>query len=116
MSTKINIVYKDKEYILEYSRASIKQMEQTGFVLDKIAEQPMTMIPMLVYGAFAMHHKGIKRNLTDEIFDHITNKFGDGGDGFVQALLEMYAETLNTLTGNPVSDAGNTAVWKVIKG
>ena len=113
---KITITYNDNDYTLEYSRNSVKQMEAQGFVLDKIAEQPMTMIPMLVYGAFAKNHKGIKRSLVDEIYEQVTDKIGDGDNGFIHALLEMYAETVNTLTSNESADEGNRAVWTVTKG
>lgn len=116
MSTKITIEYQKKEYVLEYSRNTVKQMEQQGFVLDKIAEQPMTMVPMLVYGAFVKNNKGIKRALVDEIYEHVADKIGDGDNGFIHALLEMYAETVNTLTDNEEIDEGNRAVWKVTKG
>lgn len=116
MSTKITITYQKNDYTLEYSRNAVKQMEQQGFVLDKISEQPMTQIPLLVQGAFMKNHKGIKRSLVDEIFDHITDKIGDGDNGFIHALLEMYAETVNTLTDNESVDEGNRAVWKVTKG
>ena len=116
MSTKINVEYRGETYTLEYSRNSVKQLEQQGFALDKISEQPMNMIPMLVYGAFMKNHKGIKRNLVDEIYDHITDKIGDGENGFIHALLEMYAETLNVLTDDAVVDEGNKAVWRVEKG
>ena len=116
MSTKITVTYNKMHYDLEYSRSSVKQMEQQGFVLDKISEQPMTMVPLLVYGAFMKHHKGIKRSLVDEIYEHIADKVGDGENGFIQALLEMYADTVNTLTDNSSVDEGNAATWKVIKG
>lgn len=116
MSTKITIEYKNNEYVLEYSRNSVKQMEQQGFSLDKISDMPMTMVPLLVYGAFLKNNKGIKRSLVDEIYEHVANKLGDGEDGFIQTLLEMYAETVNTLTDNNPVDEGNLAVWKVTKG
>lgn len=116
MSTKITITYNSKEYVLEYSRNAVKTMEQQGFVLDKLSEQPMTMVPLLVWGAFIKNNKGIKRNLVDEIYDHITDKIGDGDNGFIHALLEMYAETVNTLTDNENVDEGNRAVWTVTKG
>lgn len=116
MSTVITIEYNGATYDLEYSRNSVKQMEQQGFALDKISEQPMNMIPMLVYGAFAKNHKGIKRSLVDEIYEHIADKVGDGDNGFIHALLEMYAETLNVLTDNKPVDEGNAAVWRVVKG
>jgi hypothetical protein len=116
MATKITVSYQNNDYVLEYSRNSVKQMEQQGFVLDKLSEQPMTMIPMLVYGAFTKNNKGIKRSLVDEIYEHITDKIGDGENGFIHALLEMYAETVNTLTDTETADEGNRAVWKVTKG
>lgn len=116
MATKITVTYDKTEYVLGFNRNSVKQMEQQGFVLDQIAEKPMTMVPLLVYGAFAQYNKGIKRSLVDEIYEHIANKVGDGDDGFIQALLEMYAETVNTLTDNNPADEGNPAVWKVTKG
>ncbi len=116
MSTKITITYQNTDYVLEFSRNSVKQMEQQGFVLDKISEQPMTMVPLLVYGAFTKNNKGIKRSLVDEIYEHIFDKIGDGDNGFIHALLEMYAETVNTLTDTEPVDEGNRAVWKVTKG
>lgn len=116
MSTQIILTYNNKDYTLEYSRNAVRQMEQQGFVLDKLSEQPMTMVPILVYGAFAKNHKGIKRTLVDEIYEHISDKIGDGENGFIHALLEMYAETVQTLTDNTPADEGNMAVWKVTKG
>lgn len=116
MATKITVTYNKKEYVLEYSRNTVRAMEQQGFALDKLSEQPMNMVPLLVYGAFQKNHKGINRKLVDEIYDHITDKIGDGEDGFIHVLLEMYAETVNTLTDNADVDEGNRAVWTVTKG
>ncbi|WP_406044135.1 DUF5055 domain-containing protein [Succinimonas sp.] len=117
MSTKINVTYKKQEYTLEYSRQAVKQMEDQGFVLDQLGDKPMTMIPLLVYGAFIKNNRGIKRSLVDEIYDNIVDKVGnDGADGFIQTLVEMYAETVTTLTDNAAADEGNAATWKVTKG
>ena len=116
MSTIITVSYDNKTYDLEYSRNSVKAMEQQGFVLDQIGDKPMTMVPLLVYGAFMKNHKGIKRALVDEIYEHIADKVGDGENGFIQALLEAYADTVNTLTENNSVDEGNVATWKVTKG
>lgn len=116
MSTTITVTYNKQSYVLEYSRNSVKAMEQQGFVLDQVGDKPMTMVPILVYGAFMKNNKGIKRSLVDEIYEHIVDKVGDGEDGFIQVLLEMYAETVNTLTGNSSVDEGNAATWKVTKG
>ena len=117
MATKITVNYSNHDYVLEYSRNAVRQMEQQGFVLEQISDKPMTMIPMLVQGAFIKNHKGIKRALIDEIYEHLQGKVGDDKeDGFIQILLEMYAETVTTLTSNDSVDEGNVAIWKVTKG
>lgn len=117
MSTKITVTYKKNEYVLEYSRQAVKQMEDQGFVVDQLGDKPVTMIPLLVYGAFIKNNRGIKRSLVDEIYENIVGKIGrDGEEGFIQTLLEMYAETVQTLTDNDSVDEGNVAVWKVTKG
>jgi len=105
--SKITMTYNKTEYVLEYNRQSVKTLEGQGFRLDEVANMPMTMIPMLFHGAFYKNHKGIKRNLIDEIYEGIGDKAG-----LIQALAEMYAETLSTLT----DDAGEGNVsWALVK-
>ena len=106
--SKIALNYNDKEYELEYTRQSVRMMESQGFVLEEISSKPMTMIPMLFSGAFAKNHRGIKRALIDEILENISDKAG-----LLNALIEMYAETLSSLTDEPENE-GN-AVWAVVK-
>lgn len=106
--SKITINYENKEYVLEYNRQSVRTMEAQGFVLDEIQTKPVTMIPALFNGAFIKNHRGIKRNLMDEIYEEISDK-----TGFLQALMEMYAETLSTLTDDNGTE-GN-ATWAVTK-
>ena len=102
--SKITINYGKTEYTLEYSRQSVKTMEAQGFVLDELTSKPMTMIPMLFAGAFIKNHRGLKRALIDEIFDNINDK-----NGLMEALMEMYAETLSALTDN--AEAEGNATW-----
>ena len=105
--SKINLTYDKKEYILEFNRQSVKTMESQGFVLEELTAKPMTMIPLLFQGAFIKNHRGIKRNLMDEIFEEIGDK-----TALMEALMEMYAETLSTLTEG--SGEGN-ATWAMTK-
>ena len=105
--SKINLTYDKKEYILEYNRQSVKTMESQGFVLDELTAKPMTMIPLLFQGAFIKNHRGIKRNLMDEIFEEIGDK-----TALMEALMEMYAETLTSLTDG--NGEGN-ATWAMVK-
>lgn len=117
MATQITVTYKKTDYTLEYSRTTAAQIEDQGFVLDQISEKPVKMIPLLVYGAFLKHNRGIKRNLVDEIYENLIDKAGDEEtQGFIATLAEMYAETVQTLTDNKTVDEGNRAVWKVTKG
>ena len=117
MSTKITISYQKKNYDLEFSRTTAGQIEDQGFVLDQITEKPVKMIPLLFYGAFLKHNRGISRKLVDEIFDNLVNKSGEDGEtGIIGILAEMYAETVQTLTDTKPADEGNLAVWKVTKG
>ena len=106
--SKIALKYDGKEYELEYSRQSVRTMEAQGFILDQLSSKPITMIPMLFTGAFIKNHKGIKRNLMDEIYEEISDK-----SGLLQALMEMYAETLSSLTED--KEAEGNASWAVVK-
>ena len=106
--SKITLNYENKDYELEYTRQSVRMMESQGFVLEQISSKPMTMIPMLFSGAFAKNHRGIKRALVDEILENISDKAG-----LLNALIEMYAETLSSLTDENENE-GN-AIWAVTK-
>ena len=108
--SKINLTYEKKEYVLEYNRQSVKTMESQGFVLEELTTKPMTMIPLLFSGAFIKNHSGkdgVKRKVVDEIFNEISDK-----TALMEALMEMYAETLSTLTED--SGEGNVT-WAMVK-
>ena len=107
---KINLTYDKKEYTLEYNRQSVKTMESQGFVLEELTTKPMTMIPLLFSGAFIKNHSGkdgVKRKVVDEIFEEIGDK-----TALMEALMEMYAETLGSLTDS--SSEGNVS-WAMVK-
>jgi len=117
MATKITVTYQKNDYVLEFSRNTAKQIEDQGFVLDRLTDKPNTMIPLLVYGAFLKNNRGIKRALVDEIYKNVVDKLGDETkDGFINVLGEMYAETVNSLMDDSPVDEGNAATWTVTKG
>ena len=107
--SKINLTYENKEYILEYNRQSVKTMESQGFILEELTQKPMTMIPLLFNGAFIKNHgsSGLKRKHLDEICSGIKDK-----SALIEELMEMYTETLSTLTES--SDEGNVT-WARVK-
>lgn len=99
---KIAITFDKKEYELEYSRQTVKNMEAQGFVLEEIGSKPANMIPMLFRGAFMKNHKGIKRSLVDDIYEAMPDK-----NGLISALIDLYGEALNTLFDDSESATGN---------
>lgn len=109
--SKINLTYGKTEYVLEYNRQSVKTMENQGFILEELTKKPANMIPLLFAGAFIKNHSGkngVKRKVIDEIFDNIDNR-----TELMEALMEMYAETLGSLTeGN--GGEGNVS-WAMVK-
>lgn len=102
MSKQINFSYEDKDYTLEFTRKSVKEMEQMGFLADNLQQQPMTYLPQLFAGAFRAHHRYIKQDKVEEIFDLFTNK-----NELIGKLVEMYNEPLKSLVEDPEEGAKN---------
>lgn len=93
MSKQITISYKDVDYVLEYSKATIAQMESSdGFSISRIQDMPFTMIPAMFHGAFKLHHSLVSPALIDEIWDHISNT-----SEIMHALSAMIAEQAESL-------------------
>lgn len=107
MSTKINITYENRTYTLEYTRETVRTMESMGFIADELFTKPALRIPELFYGAFAAHHRGIKRKDVDRMFNGL-----QGRSELIQKLVEMYRDTLSTLMDEPDGVEGNVT-WTV---
>ena len=106
MSKQINFTYNGKEYTLEYTRESVKQMEREGFVANDIITKPMLTLPKLFAGAFKAHHRfDTKQKQIDEIFELFKSK-----QALVEKLAEMYAEPMETLLDDV--DEGNAIAWE----
>lgn len=107
MAKQLNFEYKGKEYTLEYTRESVKQMEREGFVASDIVNKPLIMLPRLFAGAFKAHHKfDVKQKQIDEMFDLFKNK-----NALIEKLAEMYAEPMETLMDD-TADEGNAIAWE----
>lgn len=105
MRKQIKIEYNDVEYVLEYTRNSVVEMERNNFNITKLKERPIEMVTKLYDGAFISHHPRMEESIKQEIYEQIPNK-----DKFIEKLAEMYNETLTTLIGD--SDKGK-AKWEV---
>lgn len=95
-----------KDYTLEYTRKSIEIMERQGFNVNDISEKPMTTLPALFAGAFLAHHKWVKKDVIDEIYNRMENK-----QDLLQKLTEMYNEPIEALFEEPKESEGNVS-WE----
>lgn len=102
--TKLNFSYEGKDYTLEFTRKTVKQMEDSGFIPSRIVDAPMTVLPDLFAGSFLANHKFTKRDLIDEIFDNMKGK-----RELVDLLSKMYHEPLAALMEE--GDEGNGIEW-----
>lgn len=108
MSNKqIKFTYDDMEYVLEYSRNTVRTMERNGFRFDKLSDEPATYIPMLFEGAFLAHHKRIRQDKVSEIFGHIQAK-----DELMPKLAIMYQEAVSTLMEEPEETDAKKVTWE----
>lgn len=99
-------MYDGKDYTLEYTRKSIEIMERQGFNVNDISEKPMTTLPALFAGAFLAHHKWVKKDVIDEIYNRLENK-----QDLLQKLTEMYNEPIEALFEEPKESEGNVS-WE----
>lgn len=103
MAKQLKITYNNKVYTLEFTRASIRQLESSGFKIASLDDAPVTAILDFVAGAFVAHHRFEKRAVIEEIYDNLKNK-----SGFLEKLVELYSEPVLSLMED--NDAGN-AEW-----
>lgn len=106
MAKQINFEYEGKEYTLEFTRESIKQMEREGFVLEDVVRKPMLTLPVFFAGAFKAHHKyDTKQKKIEEIFEKFTNK-----QALFSKLVDMYQYPMETMLDEDTQE-GNAIEW-----
>ena len=109
MAKQLKFTFKDKEYVLEFTRRTVTEMEKKGFIASDITEKPMTTLPALFAGAFLAHHRFVKSDIIDNIYSKLTKK-----EDLIGKLAEMYNEPILTLVEEPEEAEGNldwTATW-----
>nr|DAP92766.1 MAG TPA: protein of unknown function (DUF5055) [Caudoviricetes sp.] len=107
MAKTLEFTYKGKDYVLEYTRRSVQEMEKRGFVAADADTKPMTVLPMMFEGAFLAHHRFEKKEVIDEIFSKMSDK-----ENLIAKLAEMYNEPIMTLLEEPSEKEGNVN-WTV---
>ncbi len=106
MSKQLNFSYDGKEYCLEFTRRTVEMMERNGFVASDFREKPMNTLPALFAGAFLAHHRFIKQDVIDDIYDKMTNK-----QELIGKLAEMYNEPIAALVNDPEEGAAGNVSW-----
>lgn len=102
MAKQLKFRYQNIEYILEFTRKTVAEMERKGFIAADVSDKPMSTLPELFRGAFLAHHRFAKSEVIDEIFDKMTNK-----EDLIGKLAEMYAEPILSLVEEPEEAEGN---------
>lgn len=105
------IVLKNKEgieYILEYNRLSVQQIERMGFSLEDVTRKPMTMFPLMFRGAFLANCRFVKEKEITELYDSMKNK-----EKLHNALMNMISECYETLTESDENSEGNID-WEIV--
>ena len=108
--SKITLTHEGTKYTLEFSRSTAAHIERQGFRLEEVDKQPVVMVPLLIQGAFLMHHRGLNALFIDNIFDAVPNK-----RALIQALMELYSEVaLSFFDEQEAAEGdGKNATWAV---
>lgn len=102
MAKTINIKYGNENYTLEFTRASVRQMESAGFNINKALDTPLTSIETLFVGAFlANHGRAVKNRIPEKIIEK-----NGLPSGMFEKLVEMYNEPISAMF-EPEDNEGN---------
>lgn len=107
MGKTIKFTYDNRDYVLEYTKRTIKRMEEDGFNYQEIETKPATMLPKLVKGAFLAHQRWITDDAVEDILTVLKDK-----NGLYEALSDMYAEQMRYLVEDPEDEEKNVE-WTV---
>ena len=83
-----------REYTLEFTRRTVVKLERAGFDLNKMDSSPMTMIPLMFWGAFLARHPSMTREQTDKI---LFEGLGGLGEEEMAYLGKLYSAPFQTL-------------------
>lgn len=102
MAKQLKFTYNEKDYVLEFTRRTVTEMEKKGFIAAEVENKPMSTLPALFEGAFLAHHRFEKKETINAIFNRMTNK-----EELIGKLAEMYNEPIVALVEEPEESEGN---------
>lgn len=95
MAKQLKFTYDEQEYTLEFTRATVREMEDSNIDLHEIDRKPMLVLELFA-GAFKVHHRFVKGSVIEDIYNHMKDK-----KKLVAALIELYNEPIETLLDEP---------------
>ena len=102
MAKQLKFTYNEKDYVLEFTRRTVTEMEKKGFIAAEVENKPMSTLPALFEGAFLAHHRFEKKETINAIFNRMTNK-----EELIGKLAEMYNEPIMAIVEEPEESEGN---------
>lgn len=101
-STKICFNYKNKDWTLEVTPATLKKMEDMGFSFAKLDQNIVTATEKMFYGTFLEHHPSTSNKIKKEIYDKLKrspiDQNDNGSDALQETIFQMYNEAVEELT------------------
>jgi len=100
---KIEFEIENRKWVLEYSRDSIRRVEDMGYNFHELENKPVTMMSVLFLGALLKNHHDMSLEQSDELFKHVAS------DALLKELDSMFAECINIgMAKNP------NVAWKKV--
>ncbi len=105
MAIKIQFEADGSKYTLEFSKKTVKAMESRGFSIADVRSRPMTLLPMLFEGAFALHHPKMTSEQIQKIFGRMNDR-----EALFDTLVSMYNAPIEGLFEDP-DEEKNAVSW-----
>ena len=107
MAKAIKYTYDGEEYILEFTRESVRTIENAGFNVQDYRAKPLTTGEVLFQGAFLAKHRKIKPAVMEQMWKNTENK-----EDLLSTLIEMYADTVDSFMDEPSEANTKKATWE----
>lgn len=88
------------DYTLEYTKRTIRQMENGGFNISEATSKVVSGMEALFAGSFLAHHPRINDSTINAIWKALPDK-----QEFVSALVDLYNNPINEMFDEPEKNA-----------
>ena len=96
---KLKLKIRDKDYVLEFDRTSIKWLEANGFNLEEFNKKPITFREYLWQCLFLKNHQDVNPNLAIKLMESYALEKGQNMvNKVVKFAFEEYVSFINALT------------------